>query len=423
MTDGELHFSADSLLFDTVFTGISSPAAYLKVYNPHEQLLKILEIKLIKGEGSPFQMNCNGTPGNSITNIEIPPRDSLFIFLKANIPPSDDKLLPAEDKIRFSVKNRDWDIYIAAFGQNVHILNDSVIDSRSWTNKKSYLIYNRVVVKENEILSVEEGTHIYFHRGAEMVVKGSIKVNGSYDHPVVFEGDRLNSHQSIFTEDSSLSYKNVAGQWAGITLDKDSRGNMFKNTTIKNAQVGIFADSASSVFLYNVRISNHSFAGIYAEYAGITAGNCLVHHCNISGLRTNESHLCLYHCTFVGDQAEAVNLRGVSQEVKIHNSLITSADGTEAMKLSPENISAKISHSLITSDALSLPYFFECVNSAPLFVDIEKRNYNLQQNSPGKDIGSSQFIDSLSGELKFDLNNRERADGKPDAGVFEVVSE
>ena len=49
-----------------------------------------------------------------------------------------------------------------------------------------------------------------------------LHVNGTMEEPIVFQGDRLEEE-----------YENDQGQWAGIRLLQESKGNKFEYTTIK----------------------------------------------------------------------------------------------------------------------------------------------------------------------------------------------
>ena len=65
-----LHFSNDTISFDTIFTSIGSITKTLTVYNRNE--FNVTSNIAIKGNSTAyFRMNINGTPGNNQNNIEI----------------------------------------------------------------------------------------------------------------------------------------------------------------------------------------------------------------------------------------------------------------------------------------------------------------------------------------------------------------
>ena len=86
-SSAKLTFSADSVLFDTVFTSIGSTTRQLMIYNTNNRPLKISTIRLAGGSSSPYRLNLDGVPGKSFTDVEIPGNDSLFLFVEITIDP------------------------------------------------------------------------------------------------------------------------------------------------------------------------------------------------------------------------------------------------------------------------------------------------------------------------------------------------
>jgi hypothetical protein len=84
----KLNFSADTILFDTVFTGIGSATRRLKVFNPQKKAVRISEIKLEGLSTSAYQININGQKMNLAKDVELSGMDSLTVFIKVNIDPN-----------------------------------------------------------------------------------------------------------------------------------------------------------------------------------------------------------------------------------------------------------------------------------------------------------------------------------------------
>ena len=84
-TGGELQFSVDTLMFDTVFVSVGSFTASVKIYNPQNQKVNISSIRLAGGTASQFRINVSGTPGQEVKNIEIAAKDSIYVFATVNI--------------------------------------------------------------------------------------------------------------------------------------------------------------------------------------------------------------------------------------------------------------------------------------------------------------------------------------------------
>src|SRR5690554_124657 len=67
----QLEFSADTMLFDTVFNTVGSTTAKLTVYNRNKDAVRVSSIKIEGGSTSQYRMNVNGLPGSSFESIEI----------------------------------------------------------------------------------------------------------------------------------------------------------------------------------------------------------------------------------------------------------------------------------------------------------------------------------------------------------------
>jgi hypothetical protein len=82
-------FSTDTVQFDTVFSTIGSATLIFKIYNPHKEFLKISKACIGTGQKTPFRMNIDGNPGQSLRDIEIRPHDSVYVFCEVTINPND----------------------------------------------------------------------------------------------------------------------------------------------------------------------------------------------------------------------------------------------------------------------------------------------------------------------------------------------
>jgi len=273
-SDVKLHFSVDTVLFDTVFTTIGSTTQHLKIYNPFDQKILISSVKLAKGETSNFRLNINGVSANEVQNLEIAPFDSMYIFVEVTVDPSGQDLpLIVKDSIVFVTNSNHQDVDLMALGQGFNLIKDKKIKNTTWTNDKPYLVYNYAYVDSNATLTIEPGTKIYFHKDAGLYVKGKVVANGTVENPIYFHSDRLEK-----------SYENVPDQWNGILLYSGSKNNEFSNVEIKNANVGLQVgnienEGFATVKLNNVKIQNMAYAGIFALKSDIVANNCLVTNC------------------------------------------------------------------------------------------------------------------------------------------------
>ena len=98
----KLEFSADTVIFDTVFTSLGSATHQLMIYNNHSDDLKISSIRLIGGENSPYRLNLDGESATEFYDKIIPAEDSLFSFLRVTINPNDlNTPFVVEDELEF----------------------------------------------------------------------------------------------------------------------------------------------------------------------------------------------------------------------------------------------------------------------------------------------------------------------------------
>ena len=150
--------------------------------------------------------------------MEIAPNDSLFVLLRATIDPANqnDPFVVDEDLI-FLTNGNEQKVKLVAWGQDAHyILADTKIgnfpkfkivadslETTIWTADKPYVIYGYALINSYGTLQIEEGARIHFHNNSGLwaYVDGVLKVNGSAENPVVFQGDHLDP-----------DYRNLPGQ-------------------------------------------------------------------------------------------------------------------------------------------------------------------------------------------------------------------
>ena len=99
-----------------------------------------------------------------------------------------------KDSIVFSINGNIQDVNLEAYGQDFHLFKGEILQSQTWENDKPYLIYNSVIVDSLETLKIKEGCQVHFHKKSSLLVKGTLKVEGSLESPVVFQGDRLEEY-------------------------------------------------------------------------------------------------------------------------------------------------------------------------------------------------------------------------------------
>ena len=273
----KLSFSADSVIFDTVFTTMGSVTKRLMVYNQNENAVTISSVKLAGGSNSPYRINIDGSSGTEIRDIEIGGNDSLFVFVRVTVDPvNDNPPLVVKDRVVFEANGNRQDVDLVAWGQDAHFILGTkqseglppykiiagADENVQWTNDKPYVIVGYAVVDSLGFLTIDPGCRIHFYNNSGLWVYryGGIQVNGSLEEPVTFEGVRLEE-----------AYGDVPGQWDRIWINESPVNSEFNHAIIKNGTIGIQAETFSNglgntLILNNTKILNMQGWEIFTRF-------------------------------------------------------------------------------------------------------------------------------------------------------------
>ncbi len=296
-SDIKLNFSQDTVLFDTVFTSVGSATQAFKVYNPSDNKIKISSIRLGKGSNSPYRFNIDGISALEVKDLEIESKDSVFVFVKVTIDPNQtDAPLIAQDSLIFVTNTNVQDVKLVAWGQDAYFYNRAIVSSDYiFKADKPHVIYNYLIVDSLYTLEVSAGARIHMHPGAFILVYNSatLKVKGTAEQPVIFEGDRLEDY-----------YKTLPGQWGRIWLYAGSINNEIDYAIIRNGETGIQVDTVGNSSNPTLRITNSMIynmtgIGLLAQGTTIEAANCVIGNCGSYDLAlTLGGSYDFRHCTF-----------------------------------------------------------------------------------------------------------------------------
>ncbi|MCC7301991.1 MAG: hypothetical protein IT233_05065 [Bacteroidia bacterium] len=437
----KLEMSTDSILYDTVFTSIGSTTRSFLVYNRHEQPMNISRIWLESGQASDFRFNIDGFPGPVVNDVEIPAKDSLWVFVEVTVDPnSQNSPLIITDKLLFETNGNIQQVVLEAWGQDAHYFNGQVLCNQTWNNDKPYLIYNSILVDSLCSLTINAGCRIHFHKGSALLVQGTLIVNGTRSNPAVFQGDRLEPF-----------YAEVADQWFGIWLLNGSRDNIVDGAVIKNAYIGIRSDTMNysvnpTLLLKNSILKNHAAAALYGVGSKVRAYNCTFGNCGqYAAALAIGGDYSFYHCTF----ANYWNLDNRQTPALIINNYYESSDqniitrpldscnfynciiyGDLANEIELDqstntsvNYRYKFHYCVLKTELpVTGPYFISpVVNQDPAFLDSLNGDYKLRPLSSAINKGDMNVISTFfPGELNLDLKGNSRiTDGPPDCGAYE----
>ncbi len=448
--DLRLEFSVDSLMFDTVFTTIGSSTRYFKVYNPNNSRINISRLQLAGGSSSYFRINADGRSGTSIRDIEIGPRDSIFVFVEVTVDPVDQDLpLIIADSVVFEVNTNEQDVKLVAWGQDANFIrpnvNDTVLgidyhlitENSVWTGPKPWVIYGLVLVAPDVTLRIEEGARVHFHNQSALIFleRSSFQVEGTLEEPVMFQGDRLEP-----------GYSDLPGQWGYIWLTANSRNHSIDNAIIKNATYGIVMDSIGSLTEPTLRIRNTiiknmdqtglELRGAWVEASNLVVANCGVHAISMSlGGSYDFKHITVgnYYSlpgsirqtpsivfnNYYIDTTNTVQVRDF-EKAYFGNSIIYGSLQQEILlDLYPDNSAANFTfdHSLVrTTLNQQFEQLFEnsLINTQPGFLDVNQNDYRLREDSPSIGEGDP----GIAIHIPYDIIGNSRLE-RVDMGAYQ----
>ena len=120
----DLRFSTDTLTFDTVFTQVGSTTRYFKIYNDGDKFARVDEVRL-GGESSVFRINVDGYQGPVIRDLEIPPEDSVYVFVEVTVDPDQPVSVSPfiiEQHMEVITGNESSTVLLNAWGQNANYI-------------------------------------------------------------------------------------------------------------------------------------------------------------------------------------------------------------------------------------------------------------------------------------------------------------
>jgi len=458
-----LSFSADTVLFDTVFTTIGSITLPLKVYNEGNDAVRIDEISLVGGTESDFRINVDGEVGPIVSDWPLMAEDSLWIFIEVTVDPTDASTpFIMEDEILVNANGADQFVKLIAWGQNAYFHGDldqiSPLPSCNevWTADRPHVVYGIVEVEPDCKLTIEEGTQVHVHDGSGILVyQSTLEVNGSLGNEVVFQGDRLEE-----------SYADRPGQW-GIQLDFQfeteygieeftaQRGGIWlfggvdctmDYAVLKNGTIGLQVDTTGTVGsaaldITNTVIHNMSAYGLFAQGGTIDGYNNLLYDCGQSTAAfTLGGRYRLDHCTFANYWSEGVRqspsvlmtdwYEDVNGQIQIRslagsefNNCIMwgnnySLTDFDELVVSILNVPSNpiIRNSAVDAESEDFPSAIlegTTTDNVPPFASYADRDFHLTSNNSLWNGGGSQF------SILTDLDGFPRNIGIPDKGCYE----
>ncbi|HMW74256.1 MAG TPA: hypothetical protein PKD40_01300, partial [Saprospiraceae bacterium] len=206
-------FSRDTLSFDTVFTTQGSATRLIKVFNSYDQPILLSKVWLEKQNTSKFNLNVDGIPGRTVTDVEIEAKDSIYIFVEVTINPDDPVSISpfvVEENLFVEVNGNTQKVILEAWGQNANYIPNNTnsnglaittcnLGSLSWNDPKPYVIFG-VLFIDSCTVNIPAGTKIYVHGGIAnnslgkysdgiiyVLPNGKLNIQGTKENPVIIQ--------------------------------------------------------------------------------------------------------------------------------------------------------------------------------------------------------------------------------------------
>tara|TARA_R110002072_G_scaffold138704_6_gene282078 strand:+ start:262 stop:1737 length:1476 start_codon:yes stop_codon:yes gene_type:complete len=459
-----LRFSSDTVYLDTVFATVGSSTYTLKVFNPEDEIIEIDNIRLEKNTGY-YRININGIASNSLNNVQILPKDSIYIFIEISPGGAIPNEIVFEDKILFNNKGLEqsvqlvtlvWDAefhyptdyFVLGESPNTLVIPYSIINcDETWTSAKRHVIYGYALINEGCELNIDPGTEVFFHQNSGLwVFNGgvlNIAKGFSADFPdsVVFSGDRLEP-----------GFENNPGQWGGIfggIFIDDSARAVINKTVIRNANNSIRLDTAQfsdQLTLTNSYILNSSRTAIYGGFGNINAENVIIANSGLYSFYAFGGNYRFVHCTFANywglstrttpsvvlsnyldltdNNGNGLRVLRPLQSAYFGNCIIFGNNQQELSILEDnrEQLTFNFNHGLFKLntdlsergfDVNSIEFINPLVNLEPGFKNVLSNNYGLDSSSQAVDQGN--FTDIITLDILGNPRNN------PDLGAIERV--
>jgi hypothetical protein len=437
----QFELSTDSISFDTLNSTFGTTTQKFRIINPNNESIELENIFLGSGSSTYFRLNVDGVPCQSVKGLELKGNDSIFVFVEATFPDFNlDSVCFQLDSVVITCSSSIQSVKLLSWTQDVILKTGAISSGEVWNSKKPYLVLDSIEIPFNEILTIKEGVKVLFHESAFMKVLGKLKVEGTVDRPVYFQGDRFEQ-----TADGK-DYEHEPGQWSGLQFYPFSQESEINYAIIKNAIYGIMvlgsidSNELPKLKITNSIIKNHSYAGIVSFGAEIDCSNSFFSNSEVCLLlyvngKYNFNHITVnnnygYKVRSLGAvhisnyfQWDSIQINGEFEALNFSNSIIYGNIENELSFGFYEGSSFQVNldHCLLKmKDENMNPTILGTkliLNEEPLLVNFGTHNLMYPDTlSPFIDKGKMDVAE----QFPFDLEGNIRlADGLPDLGALE----
>lgn len=435
----KLEFSTSSLVMDTAFA--ESQTWHFMVYNRGSKALNIQHVGLKSGRESAFSINVDGRKMDNtkgLDNITVRTKDSLMVRVECTVRDADGEALfmMLRDTVTFLTNGNTQEVALEMTGRSATRLEDFRMDrDMTLVPGMPYLVAGYLYVPEGIKLTIEAGTEIFMHKGANIIVDGEIEIDGEIGNMVRIRGDRFDDLHDGGIE---IPYNNIPGQWGGIYLQNAQGKNRIKGADIRSGGVGILLFGAGrarpELTIEDSKIHCFSSYGIYSQMGKVEILNSEISNCGqsclmvVGGETAVQQSTIADYFTFATRKTAAVRVAGYAEQYgqrtlypverfTIENTVVWGAmsNELEIIKDTNETFNLWIANSMLKVKDKDEAWK-QCVTDdggKEVFVCIEAKydkgeekyfNFALADESAGRGIGDDRiarlYPEKLNGETR-----------------------
>lgn len=436
-------FSLDTLDLGCFFSDQPTPTFKFVVYNRNKKVINIDRIGLRDNDDRTFRINVDGTAGESFSNIEIRPNDSIYVFVEATVARGNGRdSINAQCYVDFMTSGVTRSVVLKATGRDIDVRRGLIVErDTTFRAGRPMQVFDSLVVAQGATLTIEPGAELFFHDKATMIVRGRLMSLGSAEAPVVMGGDRLDNVVG------DIPFDLMASQWGGVEFKRTSAGSRLSHTVIKNMTVGVLADSVPAapdgspgLEIINCRVRNSARYALNSYFSNIRIIGSEISDAAVAPLFLTGGQIDMAHVTvanyylFAAPALPSVWMNHYNEDTRVEDSsepLMTAKMancifyglGSDFSGTDLTGSAVTVRRCLFKSEGSDDDNFLECLwGLDPLYLTVREEyifDYRLAPDSPAAEAGDPSLTPT---DAARDFYGVARSTAAPSLGAFQFVA-